>query len=142
MNEFKHIDGIIGVSHISLTVPDIDAAWQQFQALGYTEREDGIVEEQNYGIRAKIISNGGLTIELLNPLGDPETTPYAEQLKQNRYSLDHICYDVDSIEKVMGQLRKMRFLPISAPRITAVWNRRAVLLANRKMGVVELMEVE
>lgn len=142
MNELEHIEGILGISHISLTVPDIDFAWHQFQFLGYAERGDGIMEEPDYGIRAKIITNGALMIELLSPLGDPETSPYADQLKQNRYCLDHICYDVDDIDKVMAQLRKKKFLPISTPRTTVVWNRRAVLLANRKMGVVELMEVK
>ena len=142
MNELLKLKGIIGISHIALTVPDIDTAWQQFQFFGYVEREDGIIEENDYGIRAKIIYNGSLVVELLSPLGDPDFSPYAEQLKQNRYCLDHICYDVEDLDEVVNLLKKQRFLPISIPRITKVWNRRAVLLANRKMGVVELMEMQ
>ena len=54
--------------------------------------------------------------------------------------MDHICYEVFDLDAAIARLKTLRFAPISQPRITAVWNRRAVLLANRRMGVVELME--
>lgn len=140
MNEIIQIEGIQGISHISLPVPDIDVAWEQFRFLGYKEESVGVIEEEEYGIKAKVISKDGVTLELLTPLGDPDKSPYADQLKQKRYCMDHICYEVDNLELVMQQLRKKKFIPISQPRVTVVWNKKAVLLANRKMGVIELLE--
>ena len=140
MPELEQMSEIKGISHIALVVPDIEIAWKQFAVLGYEEASDGIIEEKDYGIRAKVISYGDITIELLSPLGEPDTSPYADQLKQNRYCMDHICYDVFDLDAAVERLKGHRFAPISKPRITTVWNRRAVLLANRRMGVVELME--
>lgn len=129
-----------GISHIAIAVPDIETAWKQYEQLGYTEREDGIVAAEEFGVLAKVIYNEGIILELISPMQDIKDAPYTVSTDGGRYSLDHICYQVNSIEDAVAQLRKSRFVPISTPKVSPVWGKRTVLLANRKMGVIELIE--
>ena len=130
----------LGISHIAIAVPDIEAAWKQYEQLGYTERSDGIVRAEEFGVYAKVICLGESVLELLSPLEDAKDCPGTPKVESGRYSLDHICYLVENLDEAAAQLRKSRFVPITVPKISPVWGKRAVLLANRKMGVIELME--
>lgn len=140
MAELLLYEEIKGISHLGVVVPDIEMAYKQYSLLGFKEKSEGIIREEEHGILAKVIEQDGVIIELMSPISNPEDSPYAEQLRQNRYSLDHICYRVSSIDEAIEVLKKNRFIPISKPHMSGVWNKKVVLLANRRMGVIELLE--
>ena len=138
--DFERLPGFLGISHIALVVPDLEKAWEQFKFFGYLERGDGTVEVAEFGTQALVISNNDITVELITPLNNPEESQYAEQLRQKRYCMDHICYRVRDLDSAVAALRSKRFMTISQPRISPVWGKRTLLLANRKMGTIELLE--
>lgn len=140
MENVTKLPSIKGISHIALVVPNLETAREQFCFLGYSERGDGFVDAEEFGTRALVMNNEGVTLELITPLADPETSQYAEQLRQNRYCMDHICYVTDNLEETVAALKQKRFMPISQPKLSPVWGKRTLLLANRKMGAIELVE--
>ena len=141
MSAMEEIDGIIGISHFGIVVHDIETAFEQYKMLGFKERDKGIITEEERGISAKVIESDNHIIELMSVIDTSRNPAYDDLLKLKRYSLDHICYKVTSIEKVIKILKKKRFSPISKIAISSVWNKRVVLLANRRMGVIELVEI-
>lgn len=130
----EHENGIIGIAHIALNVPDLELARKQYAALGFIEDARGTIVEESFGIAAKIMRLGAYTLELCAPLdGDASTGAKA-------YGLDHICYATANLDAQMERLKANRFAQLSPKRVSGVWNKTVVLMANRKMGVIELME--
>ena len=140
MEMLDKLDGLLGIHHIAIVVPNIEDAVKQYKCLGFVEESENVVKEIEHNIYAKIIRQDNYVVELITPIDDPDSSPYSDLLQQKRYGLDHICYMVSSIERIIPQLKKQRFIPISQPHISGVWNERVVLLGNRKMGVIELIE--
>lgn len=129
---------VSGISHIALNVPDIALAQKQYEALGFAEDAPGVIEEESFGIVAKVMRMGAHTIELCAPLG--EGSPLMGMVGGKAYALDHICYEVSDMDAQIELLKKYKFIQTSPKRVSGVWNKKVVLMANRKMGVIELME--
>ena len=140
MPAIEKIEGITGISHFGIVVPDIEAAFAQYSLLGFSEREEGIITESDHGIYAKVIEFNGIVLELISPIDPSVDSGYDDLLKLKRYSMDHVCYKVSSIVDVVERLKRNRFVPISNISTSLVWNKRVILLGNRKMGIIELLE--
>lgn len=131
---------ITGISHIAIVVPDIEEAWQRYQMLGFQEDAPGFIEESERGFWTKLIRQDGYVLELLSPLNEKGEMALNTYMGLNRYEMEHICYCVSDLEGQIKVLRKEKFFPISKPSFSQVVQKRVVLLVNRSMGVVELVE--
>lgn len=140
MMDIDKIEGLIGISHLGIVVPDINIAYNQYALLGFQERQEGIITDTEHGIYAKVIENDRYVFELISPMKSEVDSPYVDLLKMSRYSMDHVCYKVASIEKAVESLKRKRFISISKVSVSHVWDKKVVLLGNRKMGVIELLE--
>lgn len=131
---------ITGISHIAIVVPDIEEAWRRYQILGFQEDTPGFMEETERGFRTKLIRQDGYVLELLSPLNEKGETALSTYMGLNRYEMEHICYRASDLEGQIKILRKEKFRPISKPGFSQVVQKQVVLLVNRSMGVVELVE--
>ena len=52
------------IAHVGIAVPDIAKAQKQYELLGFCEDSDEIIEEEEYGVRVKMMSCGDTHIEL------------------------------------------------------------------------------
>ena len=133
-------NAICGISHLAIVVFNMEKALEEYRLLGFEIVSDEVVEE-TFGIKARVIEKSGYVIELISPL-DSDNSNYAEYKKQNKYCLDHICYETSDFNQAIEELKRNRFFPVSAERISGVWNRKVILMGNRRMGLIELIEKE
>lgn len=87
---------ITGFSHVSIVVPDIEAAVRQIkEKYGLTVGERKLNAEQ--GVRLAYVELNGARIELMEP-SRPDS-PVAKFLERNpRGGIHHFCLSVDSVE--------------------------------------------
>ena len=87
---------ITGLSHVSIVVPDLDAAAVRLRELyGLAVGEAKVNEEQ--GVRLAYADLGNARIELMEP--SRSGSPVAKFLERNpRGGIHHFCLAVDSVE--------------------------------------------
>lgn len=93
---------ITGLSHISVVVPDLDAAIARLQATwGLVAGEIRVNEEQ--GVRMTYIDLGNAKVELMAP-SRPDS-PVAKFLERNpKGGLHHLCLGVGSVDQAAQSL--------------------------------------
>ena len=93
---------ITGLSHVSIVVPDLDAAAQRLKTLwGLTVGEAKVNEAQ--GVRLAYVELPNARIELMEP-SRPDS-PVAKFLERNpKGGIHHFCLGVDSIDGAAAQL--------------------------------------
>ena len=93
---------ILGVSHVGVAVPDIDAAsalWSRL--LGSAERLR--TESQTQGVIASFIPVGNSEVELVQPTS-AESGIGRFVARSGRSAIHHVCFQVDDIEVEVRRL--------------------------------------
>jgi Glyoxalase/Bleomycin resistance protein/Dioxygenase superfamily len=94
--------------------------------------------EQSQGVSLAFIELHGLTIELLEPLG--EDSPIARSLRDG-IKLLHLCYEVPDLDESLTQCASAGFHRISRTACApAFGNRRFVWVYSKQYGLIELLE--
>ena len=93
---------ILGVSHVGIAVPDIDAAsalW--IRLLGGSERLR--TESRTQGVVASFIPVGNSEVELVQPTSaDSGVGRFVA--RNGRAALHHVCFQVDDVDAEVGRL--------------------------------------
>jgi methylmalonyl-CoA/ethylmalonyl-CoA epimerase len=88
--------------HVGVVVDDLDAATEQYAALGFTGGERFSLPEQ--AIEAIVYPAGpNGWVELISPT-DPEG-PIARYMTRSGEGMHHVAYRVDSVEAALRRLR-------------------------------------
>ena len=94
--------------------------------------------DENLGVAMAFLDLGGVTIELLEPIG--EDSPIAKNLRDG-VKLVHLCYEVPDLEEALEEGRRAGFRRISKIEKQPVYDdRRVVWVFNKHYGVIELLE--
>ncbi|MGZ5095094.1 MAG: methylmalonyl-CoA epimerase [Burkholderiales bacterium] len=89
---------ILGLSHVSLVVPDLDIAAARLKEIYGLELGDRLVNEEQ-GVRLAYVDLGNARIELMSPLR--ADSPVAKFLERNPHGgIHHVCLAVDSVEEI------------------------------------------
>ena len=132
---------IIGFSHVSIVVPDIEAAARRLrETYGLTVGETRTNTEQ--GVRLAYVDLGNAKIELMEP-SRPDS-PVAKFLERNpKGGIHHFCLGVDDMAATAGELRRtgVRILGDGRPQYNVAGERIAFLHPGDFLGaLVELEE--
>ena len=94
---------ITGLSHVSIVVPDLDAAATRLLKVYGLATGEALVNEQQ-GVRLAYVELPNARIELMEPLR--EGSPIAKFLERNpKGGIHHFCLGVDSVDATAQALR-------------------------------------
>ena len=131
---------ITGLSHVSLAVPNLEAAAKHLQEVyGLSIGKIAVNEQQ--GVRMAYVDLPNARIELMEP-SRPDS-PIAKFLERNPDGgVHHICYEVDDIIAARDQLKAAgaRVLGDGNPKIGA--HGKPVLFLHPKDFLGTLVEIE
>jgi methylmalonyl-CoA/ethylmalonyl-CoA epimerase len=132
---------VTGLSHVSIVVPDIEAAAKTLaERYGLTTGERTVNAEQ--GMRLAYVELPGAKIELMEP-SRPDS-PVAKFLERNpKGGIHHFSLNVDSVEMTVGGLRDrgVRVLGDGKPQTNVAGGRIAFIHPADFLGaLVELEE--
>ncbi len=131
---------ITGFSHVSIVVPDIEAAARQIETkYGLTVGERKTNAEQ--GVRLAYVELGGARIELMEP-SRPDS-PVAKFLERNpRGGIHHFCLSVDNVDATAKALacNGVRVLGDGKPQHNVEGERIAFIHPGDFLGA--LVEIE
>jgi methylmalonyl-CoA/ethylmalonyl-CoA epimerase len=132
---------ITSLSHVSIVVPDIEAAAKTLaERYGLTTGERMLNEQQ--GVRLAYVELPGAKIELMEP-SRPDS-PVAKFLERNpKGGIHHLSLNVDSVETTVGGLRDkgVRVLGDGKPQRNVAGGRIAFIHPADFLGaLVELEE--
>ena len=132
---------ITGLSHVSLVVPDLDAARERLkQVYGLTLGEPQVNEQQ--GVRLAYVELPNARIELMEP-SRPDS-PIAKFLERNpKGGIHHFCLAVDSVDATAEAIaaRGVRVLGEGKPQRNVHGERIAFVHPKDFLGaLVELEE--
>jgi methylmalonyl-CoA/ethylmalonyl-CoA epimerase len=97
-----------------------------------------IVVNKTQGVSMAFIRLYGITIELLEPLGD--TSPIARSL-QTGVKLLHLCFEVPDLDVALDVCRSAGFHRVSRPvTVPEFEGRKVVWVFSRQYGLFELLE--
>jgi catechol 2,3-dioxygenase-like lactoylglutathione lyase family enzyme len=115
--------------HIGLAVNSIQ---------NFTTPDSEIWIEKRQGVAIGFIRLYGITIELLQPLG--ENSPIARSLRQG-IKLLHLCYDVPELERAVEVCRPAGFHILGPPAPAPVLGSQKVAwVFSKQYGLFELFE--
>src|SRR5262245_49849088 len=129
-----------GLSHVSIVVPDLEAAARKLAELYGLEVGERRVNESE-GVRLAYVELGNARIELMEP--SRPGSPVAKFLERNpRGGIHHICLGVDDVDATQRQLvaRGARMLGGGAPRTSVHGDRIAFIHPHDFLGA--LVEIE
>lgn len=90
------------------------------------------------GVSLAFITLNGVTIELLEPLGD--NSPISNSLR-NGSKLQHLCYAVPDLGAALESCKAAGFHRLSRPKPEPVFDgRRTVWVFSKHFGLFELVE--
>ena len=89
------------IDHLGIAVPDLMAATQLYQQLGFHFHGQERVESQ--GVTVAFFACGESHIELLEPIHDQ--SPISKFLAKRGPGIHHVCVEVDDIEKTLSAYR-------------------------------------
>ncbi len=116
--------------HVGLAVPSIRAA----------NAACDVVVNRTESVSMAFMSAHGITIELLEPLGD--RSPIARSLRSGMKLL-HLCFEVPDLEDALESCAAVGFHRVSTPvRVPEFANRRIVWVFSKHYGLFELAERE
>ena len=132
---------VTGVAHIGIAVPDIYEAIKFYKLLGFKEKSSEVVIEQIQKVKAFMMENNGVIVELLAPIDSDKESPLDNYLLTKPYKIYHIAYYVSDFDRQVELLKKNRFQKLSFGDISKVSNgNRTIFMSNRRFGIVELVE--
>lgn len=128
--------------HVGIAVKDIDTSISQYRKLGYIKTSE-IFDDTNRNVRIVFMESiiGKQRIELIEPIGN--NSPVTDTLKRmkNISSPYHICYEVESVERSVNELKRRGFIITASPSPAIAFNNRVVVfLLKKEIGLIELLE--
>lgn len=136
--DVRDLPGILGIDHVGVAVPDLDAGQAPYAALGVRSVEDEEVPDQ--GVRVRLLDTGAGTIELLAPLA--ADTPVGRFLASRGPGLHHLAFRVADVRHALEAAVSSGLRPIDVvPRPGRAGSRVAFLHPRSVGGVlIELVE--
>ena len=132
---------ITGLSHVSIVVPNIDAAARELNAR-YGLRIGVIKANEEQGVRMAYVELGNAKIELMEP-SRPDS-PVSKFLECNpRGGIHHFCLDVDDVDATAVDIKAKgaRVLGDGKPQLNVHGQRIAFVHPQDFLGaLVELEE--
>jgi methylmalonyl-CoA/ethylmalonyl-CoA epimerase len=94
--------------------------------------------EETQRVSLAFIQFNGITVELLEPLG--ENSPVRRSLRDG-VKLLHLCYEIPDLEKALETCRPAGFHRLGPPVPTPVFDgRKLVWVFSKQFGLFELVE--
>jgi len=132
---------ITGLSHVSIVVPDLQAAAARLKSL-YGLETGPVKTNEQQGVRLAYVELPNARIELMEP-SRPDS-PIAKFLERNpRGGIHHFCLGVDSVDATAAAIRAQgaRVLGDGAPQLNVHGERIAFVHPADFLGaLVELEE--
>ena len=126
--------------HIGIACYDIEKSSQFYISQGYTKTAIVYDPIQNVNICfCKRLAGGGVCIELISPCD--ATSPVCKNIQKNGVSPYHICYETETLEVTVKELKSKGFLVVSKPApAVAFAGRNVCFLFSKDVGLIELVE--
>lgn len=97
-----------------------------------------VIPDDKLGVAMAFLTLHGITIELLEPVGD--ASPIAASLNRG-VKLLHLCFEVPDLDEALALCRPAGFGRISQPEPQPVYDdRRVVWVFHKHYGLFELLE--
>ena len=130
---------ILGIEHIGIAVKGIDQDapfWKHILNLSHQGTE--VVKDQ--GVTTDIYDTGKGKIELLESLGID--TPIGKFLEKKGPGVHHVCFEVDSINNAINELKELNIQVISDDPSIGAEGYKVVFIHPKSTGgvLVELAE--
>lgn len=125
-------------NHIGVACFDIDKTASIYVNAGYERTETIIDPLQNVKV-CVLTKNLMPIVELLAPVD--EKSPICKILQKSGVSPYHICYNVPNIEQAIADLRDLKYIPVSKPKMSNVFNRTVCFLFHKEIGLIEIIEI-
>lgn len=120
--------------HIGIATGDIQRMQQYLQKIvDVSEIGATVYDEKQDAFLCMVTLMDGTMIELI-------AGKVVEKLVKKRTFLYHICYEVEDIEKKIGQLVENGAMVISEPKEAILFDERKVAFLMTDMGMIELLE--
>ncbi|MDF3002082.1 MAG: Glyoxalase/bleomycin resistance protein/dioxygenase [Bacillota bacterium] len=127
------------IHHIGYLVKNIEAAIDEFIALGY-QLTDEVCWDERRDIDLCFMRSGSYLIELVMPKS--ERSVVWNLLKKNGIGPYHICYETGSLPEALNELKLRGYVVISDPlEAVGISGRTVCFLTGRNAGMIELVEV-
>jgi len=127
---------MLKLHHIGFIVKNIDAYLKTSQYARSTE----VLYDPAQHSNICMLENGDNEppIELIEPIDEKSTT--YQYLRKNGNCIHHLCYQVDSYEKLEVYMAQHKLKRISSPVEAAVFHRQKVVFTySRTQGIVEFV---
>lgn len=127
--------------HYGYAVKSIEKSFKEFEKLGYRATTE-VITDPIQGVHLLFLSNDtDHLIELVSPIDEEKESPVTKILQKNGPSLYHICYEVDSLEEAIKDLKSKRFVVVLNPTPAVAFNNRRIsFLYNSHLGLIEILE--
>ena len=127
MDSSQEISSTFGkFHHIGIVVRDMDKAMEHFKAMGagpfepvttpVSEKTFRGKPTEGYGIALKVAKLGDIMIELVQPLKGE--SPSMDFLNTKGEGINHICFEVDDLEKEAAMMSGKGYEAISSVKFT------------------------
>lgn len=130
-------DNIVGIDHIAVAVPNLDAAvqWSQ-KVLGCSVIEERVTAGKRSGMKSATVRVGGLTLVLVQGTGsESQVTQFVER---HGAGVQHIALRVNDIGQAISSLPHMAY---STPRLDCAPLSQIFSVRNPDTGLmIELIE--
>ena len=127
---------MLKIHHIGIVVKDIAAYLKSSQYRKSTEVIYDPIQHSNICILVNIYKEP--PIELIEPIDEKSTT--YQHLKKNGTSMHHLCYEIDSYEKLKEYMKQHRLKRVFGPVEAIVFNRKKVVFCySVNTGIVEFL---
>ena len=123
--------------HIGVACFNIDKTAEIYVGAGYMRTETIVDPLQN--VKVCVLTKDSMpTVELLAPVD--EKSPICNILQKSGVSPYHTCYKVPNIEQAIKDLRTIKFMPVSKPKMSNVFNSKVCFLFHKDIGLIEIIE--
>ncbi len=128
------------IDHIGYAVKRIDRAITAFQKLGY--EFEPVIDDTDRNVKLAFGSKDSYRIELVAPLDKKLESPVDQYLSNSVGTPYHICYESESLEAEIEELKAQGYKVVIEPRpAVAFGGRRVVFMMNLGFGLMEIVEV-
>jgi len=127
--------------HIGIAVSDFRQVLTYYKSLGYKEFNKAAIRDELQMVDLMLLThNTHPDIELVKPFNDQ--SPIKNYLKNNDVFIYHFCYEIDSFNDVVDDLKeKFRVFSVSAPKPAVLFNNRLVAFYYvHNIGLIELLK--
>lgn len=123
--------------HIGYAVKSITKAREFFELLGFTAVSEEITDEVQKS-KIQFLSNGNLTIELIEPLS--KDSPTVNILKKIGPTPYHLCFSTEEFESVYEKLKRSSILIMKRVPAKAFQGKEVAFFYNKEIGLLEVLD--